>query len=758
MPEFSQDIFVSGIADGSKRSYSARGYSGGAGYQDGIGVDYRSDRDKLGALKQLTKDSSTTVTDLVKWIIEYEGLFYMYGDSGKIYKRAENGTYTAEKTVSSSAGQGLEDFNQSIWYTSSNRLGKLIDPNAGTLDFYDNYFDVPDKQADDDINESVGANTYTLQTSINEGSTHRVTFTADAREYEGVVLNVVAKGTGDITITVHDSSNNALASVTVAAADTATGLRAYYFDQIAQTTVGDSYHVHVTVSTGTTTLRSDTTNELETAQHVILKYIKNDLVDQSSQPAVSDSQANMASGDISIGTTINESNKVSFTPTVEVLEGICVIPKEATPAGTWTLVVHDENNAAVGTATISAANMADTFCGWTKFSFTTPLRLKVDLEYHFHIYSSSGSQDVLGSSTTYADMYFLTLNQLILADDDFHPMKEFLNLLCIGSGNFLVTIDDAEVVTTEALIFPRSERIRCLEVIGDYLAVATWQGDDLGDYGQSKIYFWDGVSDTYNSFVYIDGQVNAMKNDGNNALYIVHGTEGQISLYTGGITPMRRIKGVGDNSTIEVYPQALNSWQGMLRVGISDGDSTTVDRVVWTYGRKDKDFPTALSKDYPISTGSKDSDVQIGAILGISSDKFFVSWKDDATYGVDIIDTANEQGDAFVQTLRIDAGLQYRSKVMTTLNVACEPLTANQSIEVYIRTNNAGSFTLLETINTENIQLHSIPIQDTYTRFVEVEFQFHLKYSSGTVAPRLLGYALEYMVDDEFQRDDVIAS
>lgn len=54
-----------------------------------------------------------------------------------------------------------------------------------------------------------GTDVYTLPTSINEGATHRQTMSPGNISYnEAIDFYVVAKGTGDWTLTVHDPSNN----------------------------------------------------------------------------------------------------------------------------------------------------------------------------------------------------------------------------------------------------------------------------------------------------------------------------------------------------------------------------------------------------------------------------------------------------------------------------------------------------------------------------------------------------------------------
>src|SRR5690606_31762059 len=92
----------------------------------------------------LVKDSGSTVTDLVMKIVKnIDGNFYMYGNTGKIYKRTDAGAYSVLKTVSNSVGNGMEIFEDELWYASKNALGTTTELSTGTPTFQDNYLVTP---------------------------------------------------------------------------------------------------------------------------------------------------------------------------------------------------------------------------------------------------------------------------------------------------------------------------------------------------------------------------------------------------------------------------------------------------------------------------------------------------------------------------------------------------------------------------------------------------------------------------------------
>lgn len=87
-----------------------------------------------------TKDSGSTVTGLIKWIVDatpYNTKRYFYDENGKIYE--ENaGVWTVLRTVSDSHGQGLAVHDDYLYYTQNTRIGRY-GPLSGIPGFTDNW-------------------------------------------------------------------------------------------------------------------------------------------------------------------------------------------------------------------------------------------------------------------------------------------------------------------------------------------------------------------------------------------------------------------------------------------------------------------------------------------------------------------------------------------------------------------------------------------------------------------------------------------
>ena len=586
--KYQQYKFSGGISAGSRSGYTGA-------YQDGIGIDIRTDPDSIQSNRKLVKESGTTVTGLVKWMVEYNSDIWMYDNAGKIYKRTSAGVYTNPHTAGTSTGQGMATFTSlntdALWYASSTTIGRGISlSGSGTWD--DDYIRTADLNIDQSYLPATTATYYTTPSSISETATNRQSFIPAKSKLEAISMLVATKGNGNIVLTLHDEANTNLGSVT------------------------------------------------------------------------------------------------------------------ATIAGVT-------NNA------------------YYKFTFSSTINLIPNGNYHFHVTVPSGTATTFNTDTS-TDMegcQFKTYYPVLNADTDYHPMKEFVNLLCIGNGNYLATLDDLELYNGERLQFAGGERVRCLEVIGGSIFIATWKGTSIGDYETSKLYTWDGISPSWNDVIEVSGQINALKNAGNNMLYIIHGTQNDISLYTGGITPIRPMKYIGKGKSVETFPSATTVHNKIFYYGISDGTSTTADRVIYGYGTKNKDYPVAWTKDYILSTGRMGSTIQVGCLLGTNASTFLVSWKDGSSYGVDNISSTQDQQDSYVKGLIFDRPEIHQIKQSTSLSIRHNPLGVDQSIEVWYRRDSLDEESSAdELVDNEGFALLGVSDGNTDDKIFYSSFAFNKKW------------------------------
>jgi hypothetical protein len=128
---------------------------------------------------------------------------------------------------------------------------------------------------------SGGSAFYTLPTSstlVEDDATKRLDFTSDIEPLETLRLNFQDKGSGDITVIIHDPLNRQIASKTLTAAEMTTALASgsgqidFDFSPVAELLVkpnARTYHAHVYASAGSTVLRCASDNNLNTADFQI---------------------------------------------------------------------------------------------------------------------------------------------------------------------------------------------------------------------------------------------------------------------------------------------------------------------------------------------------------------------------------------------------------------------------------------------------------------------------------------------------------
>jgi len=144
-------------------------------------------------------------------------------------------------------------------------------------------FSAPTTRLDLDQELNTSGNTYTLATSISEGTTHRQTFIPAKDPQRSIQILIAAIGTGNWTVTVHDALNKTVASKTVAGASLNTGDYEFVFDDEWRPVIGATYHFHITSTVADGTVTTTTSADLETVDyHTYYQFLVNDDVSHMS--------------------------------------------------------------------------------------------------------------------------------------------------------------------------------------------------------------------------------------------------------------------------------------------------------------------------------------------------------------------------------------------------------------------------------------------------------------------------------------------
>ena len=243
---------------------------------------------------------------------------------------------------------------------------------------------------------------------------------------------------------------------------------------------------------------------------------------------------------------------------------------------------------------------------------------------YYSLTTALGKYADLSGSPSFNDAY-----QVLNSDTLWHPLKVFLNKLCIGNGNALATLDSAGTFTASVFTLPTGWKIKCLEVRGDFLYIGAWRGTAITDYEQGAIFTWDGTATTYNSAEFInESGVNALLNQ-NDTLYVWAGTRGNVYQFVNGqYVKLKKIPGIGVGKTAEVYPGAVTGFNGIFHfAGAGSTDSTTMYNGVYTWGQPEKNYPEVLNFDYPVSIGNvQGAALAVSAVYAASPTKLFTGW------------------------------------------------------------------------------------------------------------------------------------
>lgn len=461
-----------------------------------------------------------------------------------------------------------------------------------------------------------------------------------------------------------------------------------------------------------------------------------------------DQQLNTTGNTYTIPIAISESatDKQEFIPGKDPQKSIEVL-LASKGTGNLTITVHDALNKIIATKTITNANLPSS--GDYEFVFDDVWRPVIGQTYHFHLTSTVADGTV--TTTTSADLNtvdFHTYYQF-LVNDKYHPAEKILNFVGIGNERYLATYSASAGYNPHRLTFPSGLRVRSIVAWNEYWAIGCFRGENIYSYDEGIIFFWDGISDTYNYAIQIpEGGINAMAS-ARGLLTIIAGYKGDMLEYSGGsiARKVKRVPKVCNSEYIETLPGSLNYWQALLRWGVcGDTDCSMVERGVYTYGGFNENKPNSLTYDYPISTGSRTSDVEIGMVIAVDT-KLLIGWRDGINYG---IDSVSPGGDCFTtgtyERLIIDKQNVWKEKKAQTVRADFEPLLSGQSVTVKYKKDRESSWKSLSTSTVGHSELR-LPIIGNPHR--EIQIAVDLGSSTG-VSPTLY----ELSVEENLQNND----
>lgn len=365
--------------------------------------------------------------------------------------------------------------------------------------------------------------------------------------------------------------------------------------------------------------------------------------------------------------------------------GVNVVTKGT---GDWTLVVHDGLNNQLGTVTITNTNLT---AGYNYFVFSTPIQINVGSAtnanaqtYHFHL-TSTVADGTISSSTlndlSSCDMQ-LWANRLVQTNNGIHPIVTFQQFVCIGNGRYLSVWEplgdpspDNSEWQRQKLSFPPGYEVCGLAVFNEYLVIAaqlTTTGTMTPQ--QGILFYWDGLSDTYNYFTPIpEGSPESIHTYENAIYYVAGGNWYIITSVAATPTKIRRLPGSENVYTSSNTPTRVYPYVGAVRYGVhllgwpSTTTNTDIPYGVYSWGKVDDSQPNSFGYSYILSTGDQNvtdtNNLTIGMVRNFGN-ILHISWRDGSTFGVDVVDASSTPAPyAKWESLIEDSGITTKQKL-----------------------------------------------------------------------------------------------
>lgn len=459
-------------------------------------------------------------------------------------------------------------------------------------------------------------------------------------------------------------------------------------------------------------------------------------------------------------TSITESSthKQEFTSDIEPLSKIRVQVGD-NGTGDWTLTLHDALHNTLATSTVVNASVSDGT--YLDFEFSSQIRVYVKPNartYHFHLTSTVADGTV--KCATAGDLntcdFTIYADRLLDTKNGMHPMLTFLQYELIGNGNYLAVWEPLsdEPGNTEflrhKLTFPAGLEVCGIQKYQEYAAIACEKRTDAGNAQEGIIFFWDGLSSTYNFFLPVpEGAPYDLHTDKDILFYKAGGSE---YAYTGGSPyKVRTLPGTDSEytdttDTTIVYPYMSTSRRGVRLSGFpSQTTNTTLEHAIYSYGANNKDFQDAFGLNHTISTGTRyntGGSLKLGHVKNYG-DSLLISWQDNSNgYGLDEINNSSDPYTTAVwESLYFDNNMPFKSKTGNYLIATFDTLPSGAELTLKYRTARGGAWTESDGFTSTNTPENTAKLSIGGTRFYEMQFGFDLAVS-GTTTPTITSISL----------------
>jgi hypothetical protein len=231
-------------------------------------VDFRKTPSSLTLLPKPTNADGGVVVDLVQGMEQItSGVRYALGDAGYLYKVTTAGVWSTVTNIGEAGGAGIlyrSDVDH-LYMTGQTKIARISRISSSTPTLQNNWFERGVSTCTT-CYKTGGTNTYTIPLTTDETATNKRTFTSDIEPLYQIGVKVLTKGTGTLTLTLHDDANNVLATVTKTTGNVTAGQINYFvFSTPLRIQRGNNgggsaltYHYHLTSTAADTTIATTT--------------------------------------------------------------------------------------------------------------------------------------------------------------------------------------------------------------------------------------------------------------------------------------------------------------------------------------------------------------------------------------------------------------------------------------------------------------------------------------------------------------------
>lgn len=342
----------------------------------------------------------------------------------------------------------------------------------------------------------------------------------------------------------------------------------------------------------------------------------------------------------------------------------------------------------------------------------------------------SGTPSITNSVATVASTITSVANGIIAADGNGY----------IAYNNVVVRIaTDASTITDSAKTVPSNYKITSLENYGSYMAIGCSPKDSFN--GTSKVFIWNLSSDLFAETIdWGEGDLRVL---GTVEGLLVGVSDRYLNNATGAGKGSLIIRGYSGGSAQvlkEVYTQALvgktiptsktvkNDRLFFAAKIMTDAAGTTYNEGLWSFGRKNVNYPYALTLDIVCEEADTDG-IQAFATAG---NFFFIAHSLDGSISK-TNDSAVFTYTSIYESLIYDFGDSSINKTLNKLKVTFKKLVSGESLTVKYRIDGATSWTTIGSYSTVGGTERSfINIEATATKLASgKEFEFRLESTGG---------------------------